>query len=132
MKILKEKSIRVTPQRAEVLKVLYNEGGHLTAEQIYERIKAKLPAVSRATVYTVLELFKKNSIVREICIRPGKASFDSRIDNHHHFFCRQCGEIFDIDMRLCPAVRKEEINGHKIEELHGYFYGLCNNCWRRG
>jgi Fe2+ or Zn2+ uptake regulation protein len=125
---LKEKGIRVTPQRVEVLKILSGNDRHLSAEEIYERLKLTMPAVSLATVYTVLELLKENNMVREMNIRASKACFDIRVDRHHHFLCRSCGKIFDIDIHPCPALKQGEVKGHRIEELHGYFYGLCKHC----
>ena len=58
--ILKEKGIRLTPQRLGVFKALRNQERHFTVEQIYEKIKNNFPAISLATVYSILELLKEN------------------------------------------------------------------------
>lgn len=126
--ILKKNNIRITPQRLLVYKILTDDKGHLTAEEIYEKVKPKLPAVSLATVYTVLELFKEKHLVNEIRIQFDKSCFEAKVDAHHHFFCRICKKIFDICMKPCHTLEKKEVEGHAIEKLQGYFYGLCKNC----
>ena len=128
IKTFKEKGIRITPQRQAVYGLLCKGRNHLTADEIYEKIKVQLPAVSLATIYTVLELLKDKDLVREIRISFDKSQFEARIDNHHHFMCKSCKKIFDIDMHPCAALEKKEVDGHKIEELQGYFYGVCKKC----
>ena len=46
---------------------------------------------------------------------------------HHHFLCKKCKCIIDIDLE-CPNLKKILKEGHKVEEVHGYFKGLCKNC----
>ncbi|MFH2137994.1 MAG: Fur family transcriptional regulator [Candidatus Omnitrophota bacterium] len=126
--ILKEQGIRITPQRVRIFELLAAEKRHLCVEELYEKIKESFPAVSLATVYSILELLKKKGIIREIRIKFDKSCYEARTDLHHHFSCRKCKKIFDIDLTPCPALQSKEINGHIIEELQGYFYGICRDC----
>jgi Fur family peroxide stress response transcriptional regulator len=125
---LKEKHIRVTPQRVGVYKIVSRENKHLTVEEIYGRIKKKSPAISLATVYAILELYVRKGLVGEVRIAAGKACFEARTDSHHHFYCKQCERIFDVNLHPCPALRQSMVEGHIIEKLHGYFYGTCSAC----
>ena len=127
LKQLKEKDIRVTPQRIAVYRTLVQHK-HLTAEEIYEKIKTSIPAVSLATVYTVLDLFREKGLISEVYIQADRACFEIRLDAHHHLLCKQCHTIYDINIPLCPTLAKREVEGHAIEELHGYFYGICSRC----
>jgi Fur family transcriptional regulator, peroxide stress response regulator len=128
LKILKERDIRGTHQRLAVYKVLSQERRHFTAEEIYERVKPENPAVSLATVYTILDLFKGKGLVNEIRIRFDKSCFEARIDSHHHFLCKKCDSIVDVDMKVCQGLKNKEIQGHQIESMQGYFYGTCQKC----
>jgi Fur family peroxide stress response transcriptional regulator len=128
VKKLKEKNIRITPQRVQIYNMLIKEKKHLTAEEIYEKIRRVIPAVSLATVYTALDIFKEKELIEEIRIRFDKSCFGARTDRHHHFLCRVCGKIFDIDIPPCPTLQKMEVEGNAIEELQGYFYGRCRKC----
>lgn len=125
---LHEKNIRLTPQRAKVYEVLRSSKTHLSAEDIYRSVKRALPSISFATVYTILQSFKKYDLVQEIRIVYGKSLFEVKIEPHHHFLCRQCRRIFDVDHGPCPQLVKKSCQGHMIESFQGYFYGLCKDC----
>ena len=127
-KVLKGKNIRATPQRLEVYRILRETAGHLTAEEVYARSKRLFPAISLATVYTILELLKSKQLVDEIRINFGRSCFELKDCEHHHFLCNRCGRIFDIDIVPCPTLKKRQVDGHVIETFQGYFYGTCKDC----
>jgi Fur family peroxide stress response transcriptional regulator len=128
VRVLKERDIRPTQQRLEVYQTLLKDGKHLTADEIHGQVKARMPAVSLATVYTILDLFKQKNVINEIRIQYDKSCYEARIDPHHHFFCRQCKSISDLSVIPCKALEDCTIDGNVIEELQGYFYGVCRNC----
>ncbi|MCM8812409.1 MAG: transcriptional repressor [Candidatus Omnitrophica bacterium] len=126
--VFQEKRLRITPQRLAVYAVLAAAKKHLTAEEIYGRIKQSLPHMSFATVYTTLELLKKQGVVRELRTAALTARFELGTDSHHHFYCRACDSIFDVMMHPCPPLRDREIEGHRIEQFSSCFYGICRRC----
>ncbi len=128
MIVLKEHKIRPTQQRIEVYQILLKKKGHLSAEDVYQKLKSRMPAVSLATVYTILDLFKQKNVINEIRIQFDHSCYEARIDPHHHFFCKKCRNIFDINVGPCCALEKQEFAGNLIEELQGYFYGTCKKC----
>jgi Fur family transcriptional regulator, peroxide stress response regulator len=128
IKILKSKGIKITTQRAEVFNVLAKSIEHLTIDEIFEKVHKKYPMISLATVYSILDAFKTHGLVQEIRILPEKACYNNRVDLHHHFYCRKCKKIFDIDIPFCATLGKKEVNGHMIEECQGNFYGICQEC----
>ena len=124
---LRAKGIVLTPQRVAVVEFLKKSNTHLTADEIYKKLRKKYPMISQATVYSTLELLKKIGEIQELSIRKDKACFDPRPDPHHHFFCRKCGKILDIEVD-CPIFKAESIEGHKVEEVQAYLYGICTFC----
>ena len=128
LKTLKEKGIRITPQRIEVFRVILESKAHLSAEVIYEKIKNRLPAISLATVYNILEILREKGMVSEIRIQFDKSLYEERTDMHHHFLCRNCVKIYDIDNLCCEALKSRTVDGHSISSIQGYFYGVCKNC----
>ncbi len=129
--LLKEKGIVVTPQRLAVWKYIRGNQGHPCVEKVYEKVKEQFPSMSLATVYTVLETFCNAGLLHELSIRRNRACFDPRTENHHHFLCRQCNKIYDIEAE-CKIARKKCVCGHNVEDVHGYFYGVCKNCQKGG
>ncbi len=128
---LKEKGIAPTIQRLVILEYLDKRTTHPTVEEIYEALKGKYPTFSKATVYNTLQVLKEAGLIQELTIEKEKAHYDPRSEPHHHFFCRRCHRIFDVDID-CSVAKRGEVDGHKIEMVQAYFYGLCVECKKEG
>ncbi|MDD2444094.1 MAG: transcriptional repressor, partial [Desulfotomaculaceae bacterium] len=64
---LRAKEIRFTVRRELVLKVfLENSDKHLSAEEVYNLVKIKVPDMGLATVYRTLELFMEFDFIHAI------------------------------------------------------------------
>ena len=128
---LKEKGIVLTIQRLAVLEFLANNCGHPTVEDIYKALKEKYPTISQATVYSTLELLRDAGEIQELSIHRDKACFDPNPKMHHHFFCKRCKKIVDINVE-CPVSKQGEFEGNKIDEVQAYLYGVCVDCLKNG
>ena len=127
---LKEKGVLLTIQRSAILDFLQDNTQHPTAEDIYQSLQGLYPALSRATVYNTLDLFKQHGLVREVTIERNKAHYDYKTEPHHHFHCRHCGKIYDVGMEEVIFERQGGLNGHKMEEARLYIFGTCAACVR--
>lgn len=127
MRILKENGLKVTPQRLDIMRFLDGHRTHPTADQIYTTLKKNNPALSKTTVYNTLEVLSKYHVIQVITISGSELRYDFKSEMHHHFFCTECEKIKDIDI-ACPNINNVEKMGHRIDEVHGYFKGLCKNC----
>lgn len=128
--ILKQKNIKPTYHRLKTLEyIVENIGTHPTAEMIYDALKGEIPTISMTTVYNTMNSFLDKGLVTSVIITGTEVRYDYNKSYHHHLQCRKCGKIFDIDVK-CPFATGEKklVNGHKIEEVHGYFKGICRNC----
>ena len=130
VKILKENSLKVTPQRLIVLKYLGEHFTHPTTDQIYKDLKTNNPSLSKTTVYNALDVLEKNGIIQSITISKSELRYDFKHGMHHHFLCKKCGRITDIDVE-CPNLGKMLECGHNVEEVHGYFKGICKKCMNK-
>ena len=130
VKMLKENNLKVTPQRLIVLKYLGEHCTHPTTDQIYKDLKTNNPSLSKTTVYNTLEVLEKNGIIQSITISKSELRYDFKHGMHHHFLCKKCGRIIDIDVE-CPNLGKMLECGHNVEEVHGYFKGICNKCLKK-
>ena len=129
---LKEKGILLTIQRSAVLALLHDNTRHPTAEEIYQALRERYPALSRATVYNTLDLLKQHGLIQEITIERTKAHYDYNTEPHHHFLCRHCGRIYDVVLEKVPLEREGRLDGHKIEEIRLYMTGSCAACPQEG
>lgn len=85
---------RLTKQRAAILRAL-EDGAHLTAEAIHERVRAELPAVSLGTIYRTLDILRAIGLV-QVFAYGGAARYEAALDKHHHLVCASCGEIVNV------------------------------------
>jgi Fur family ferric uptake transcriptional regulator len=124
-------SVRLTRQRRLVLDLLRKSGGHLDADALYRKAKARNAKISLATVYRSLALLRKANLVREHRLGERHAHFEpARETLHHHFTCLECGRV--VEFRSPQAVkavdsfcRREKIQLSDFQlELRGY----CPDC----
>jgi len=131
VKLLKENNIKITPQRLIVIKYLEEHPIHPTAEKIFSDLKSNNPSLSKTTIYNTLETLNEHGIIQSITISGSELRYDLFLGMHHHFLCKKCGKIIDIDL-ACPNIGKMSEYGHKVEEVHGYIKGICKDCLKRG
>ena len=127
VQLLKEHDLKVTPQRLEILKYLATHKIHPTANKIYSALKKRNPSLSKTTIYNSLDTLYKHKIINLLTISTTEMRYDFNVKAHHHFLCRICGTIIDIDVD-CPYMENILKGRHKIEEVHGYFKGICKDC----
>ena len=127
VRILRDNHIKVTPQRLEILRFLDKHHNHPTADMIYTELKKHNPALSKTTVYNSIDVLKEHDIIYALTIQSTESRYEIKHTMHHHFLCTQCGAIFDVEIE-CPNQDKLTHDGHKINEVHGYFKGICKKC----
>jgi len=127
IEILKKNGMKVTPQRIDIMKYLDEHRIHPSAEKIYSDLKEDNPSLSKTTVYNTLEALSEHHIIQILTISGSELRYDFKTTPHHHFMCKKCGAIIDIDVD-CPYLGKFMGMGHRIDEMHGYFKGVCKDC----
>ncbi len=128
VRILKGKGLKITPQRLTILKYLDENRTHPDADTIYNDLKSTNPSLSRTTVYNTLDKLREIGVIQELTISKTENRYDYHTDPHHHFLCRKCGSIIDVDI-VCKHQESKMVDGHSIEEIHGYFKGVCETCY---
>ena len=89
--------LRPTKQRIKLAQLLIGDGKnkHITAESLFDLVKNSNVSVSLATVYNTLKAFCDVGLINEVMVDGGKSYFDTRLDDHPHFFWEDTGEISD-------------------------------------
>ena len=122
---------RLTPQRRLILQVLEESNGHLDADALYDRIKARDPDVSLATVYRALAVFREMGLVEEHRLGQDHGHYEAvRQEPHYHFTCLRCGKVIEFDNPLVAQVKQElcEQEGVRIISTHVHVSGYCPQC----
>ncbi|HEY6103684.1 MAG TPA: Fur family transcriptional regulator [bacterium] len=128
--LLRAKGLRVTPQRALVVRLLRRFGAdHPSAETIHVQATREMPSLSLRTVYTILDELVDKKAVRSLDVGTGSKRFCVNPRRHHHLVCRQCGRIADVLVDVGPLdVPVEQRRGFLITDHEVVFRGICAVC----
>src|SRR5256712_12072730 len=108
---------RRTEQRVLVAVALATAKRALSAQELYDRIRASHPTVGRATVYRALEQQVEDGMASRF-EREGHVSAYIACDaeHHHHLVCTSCKRVEDVaedvvSPMLAPVGRRHELQG---------------------
>lgn len=90
-------ALRPTRQRVSLAALLVGDGKdrHVTAESLHAAALASGSAVSLATVYNTLRAFCGAGLMNEITVDGSRSYFDTRLDDHPHFYWEDEGRLTD-------------------------------------
>ena len=127
---VRKRGYRMTPQREMILDAIRDEG-HVTADQVYRRVRAKTPAINLATVYRTLELLKELGIVTAIDTGEGCILYELASEQpHHHLVCEGCGHALELDRDVLLPLEDELCKryGFTVNFNHLALFGTCPRC----
>lgn len=132
---LQGKGLRNTLQRQNIIDVFLEEAGHLTTEELYERVLRVDPSLGQATMYRTMKLLCDAGLAREVRFDDGVARYEhSRTAHHDHLICEKCGantEVVDPEIeRLQEALARK--HGFIPTSHRLYLYGICPLCRKSG
>jgi len=96
--VLGQGALRDTPQRRQVYDILVDKRDHPTATEVFMRAKRAMPSISLATVYNSLETLVTCGLVKQVHVDREPTRFCPNLDEHGHFVCDRCAQVFDIDL----------------------------------
>ncbi|MBL8986318.1 MAG: Fur family transcriptional regulator [Gemmatimonadales bacterium] len=125
------RGLRLTPQREVLIRVLSEAMGHPTADELVRQVREVLPTVSHATVYRNLQELVREGLLRTLDMAGAAVQFEINPDEHHHFVCRKCGQVWDVylsavDVRVNR--RRTAIDGFRIDRREVQLHGVCAAC----
>ena len=121
---------RFTPQRQQVYDVLLHKRDHPTAEEVFIRAKQSMPDISMATVYNCLDALVQCGLVRQVQLERGATRFCPNMEEHCHYYCDECGTVFDVALTGNSAVVPRP-KGFKIDHYEIAVHGLCADCAKK-
>jgi Fur family ferric uptake transcriptional regulator len=132
---MKKHKMKLTRQREKIIDSLLQSHHPQTAEDIMARLKKSKEAVGcdLVTIYRTLHQFEKINLVQKSFFSENSAQYCindlADHEHHHHFLCKKCQKITEIDSCLIENQTKllekkgfREIS-HRLE-----FFGLCPQC----
>ena len=128
---LRERGLRMTPQRRALLQVLEGDTSHPRAEDVATRLAERMPGVSLSTVYKALHEFADAGLVRELDL-PGGLRFDPEVEDHVHVVCACCAHVEDLELppdlrtRLATLAGADTVTGVDVR-----LATICPRCSTR-
>lgn len=130
---LKERGLKITPQRMAILEAIYALNNHPTAENIIEYIRKAHPSIASGTVYKVLDVLVDNTLIKKVKTEKDIMRYDGILEQHHHLYCSECDLIEDyvdpeLDQLLMNYLSKKNFPGFQIDSIALQIKGRFEKC----
>lgn len=128
--ICRHNDLRMTPQRLEVFSELARAADHPSAETIHTRVCNRLPTITLDTVYRTLSTLEQAGLVMRVSVVGGSQRFEANMMRHHHFVCRECGNVSDVYSSQLNDIKLDGDlpQGYAVESIQVEIRGVCPQC----
>lgn len=119
---------RDTAQRRAIRKVFSAQNRPLTPQEILDSAQQFVPRMGLATVYRTLKSLTESHDLAVVDVPGEPQRYElSGKGHHHHFSCRTCGRMFEMDG--CPGDLQNLVpRGFVMEDHEVFIYGRCREC----
>ncbi|MEM7309547.1 MAG: Fur family transcriptional regulator [Planctomycetota bacterium] len=132
---LKERKLRMTPQRLAIFERAFDTHQHFTAEDLYEWLREEDGAVSRATVYRTLSVLVEGGFLESLDVGKGELRYEHVLGHRHHdhMVCLSCGKIEEFYDERIERLQEEASSqkGFRMVSHNLRLFGYCRTCSRR-
>ena len=120
---IKQRGLKVTPQRVAIFEAVVKLKNHPTAENIIEYIKKNNPTISVGTVYKVLDSFVEHGLLSKVKNEKDIMRYDAVMHHHHHLYCDETDRIDDyndpeLDKLINDYFEKNKIKGFEVKDIN--------------
>ncbi len=133
---------RITMGRNIIFDTLAKADTHLSAEDIYLKVRPCYPSIGLTTIYRTLDILVNIGLVFKFDFGDGRARYEliegpkGIKRHHHHLICNGCGRIIDYSTALKEEKAFIENVESKLSRKYNFnirshiiqFYGLCESC----
>jgi len=128
--ILQNHGIQPSAQRVAVADYVLQTVEHPSADLVWNRVKARVPYISRATVYNTLNLFVAKGLLRALTLSEDSVVFDPNVEKHHHLV-DESGTIHDIPWDKVQVCNIETLKGFEIHDYQVVMRGVRKGARRK-
>jgi len=126
---MKERGLKLTQQRLEIIDILSREKSHPSASTIFVEARKKAPSISLSTVYYTLDIMKRAGLIKELEFDDRDSRYEGDVSDHLNLVCKSCGKIEDFQAPgPVPSEKVEKETGFRVDSARFEYYGLCREC----
>ena len=133
IKKLKEKGLKLTPQRLAIVEVLVEMTPiHPSADLIYQEARKKGTRLSLSTVYATLNELSKQGIIKVLEFDRMENRYEANTTEHINLICKGCKKIMDYKPPL--IIDTHEISKKcrfRVTDSRFEYYGYCQECSKK-
>ncbi len=132
---IRNKNLKHTEQRAQILKTFLETERHLTAEELYILVKKAYPSIGYAAICRTIKLLCECELCRELKVEDGVTRYEHLYghEHHDHLICLKCGKFKEIYSPKLEKIQNELVKKYGyVQEKHKLdIFGLCPKCAKK-
>lgn len=127
---LEKHGLKQTRQREAILDVFLEATGHLTSEELFQRVRERFPNIGFTTVYRTMKLLCDAGLAHERHFDGGTTRYEIPHEHHDHLVCVRCGKIIEFECAMIERAQDEIAERYHFQVLrHRHeLYGHCSDC----
>ena len=127
---LEDHKLKNTRQRGAILDVFLALTGHITSDELFQRVRAEHPNIGYTTVYRTMKLLCDAGLATEHHFDDGIARFEIAHEHHDHLVCTRCGKIIEFECRMIEETQNQIAAryGFRVLRHRHELYGHCSDC----
>jgi Fur family ferric uptake transcriptional regulator len=127
---LEDHNLKHTKQREAILETFLEAAGHITSEEIYNRVRKSHANIGYTTVYRTMKLLCEAGLAVEHHFDDGITRYEIEHDHHDHLVCIRCGKIIEFE---CAMIESAQVDiaaryGFRVLRHRHELYGHCPDC----
>src|SRR5437773_7317627 len=119
-------------KRDRILNVFLRQEGHVSADDLFERVRREAAGIARATVYRTLQWMVNAGIARKVDFGEGRFRFEPsyRHPRHFHLICNSCHRSSEFLSSDVESLIEEISAARRFAQTQAVvqIYGTCDEC----
>ncbi len=130
---LEDNNLKHTKQREAILEVFLGVHGHITGEDLYQRVKDRHPGIGYTTVYRTMKLLCDAGLAIERHFDDGVTRYEVEHEHHDHLVCTRCGKIVEFECQMIESAQDDIVKryGFRLLRHRHELYGHCPECQQK-
>ena len=130
---LRKRRMKVTQERLDVARGIFEADGHFDAEDLLIRLRRQGRRVSKATIYRTLPLLIEGGLLRQAFLAGEKQTYYENtlgLKHHEHLICISCGRVIEFTSHALETALQVVADRHMFasQRRRIEIFGFCEEC----
>ena len=129
------RGLKATRQRDLIVDTFFSQAGHISVDELFEKVTARDSTIGAATVYRTMKILTDAGLASARHFEGAQTRYEAALDRHHHdhLICTSCSNIFEFENERIEELQDRVAAEHGFTVTHHKLelYGLCKDCQER-